>query len=91
MYADSYSALKYKGRRLSDYAYAGQMVPESKLAARPVTVHRVVCTAFDPPHFTLGEPCCHCQYCRTSLFSQCRIVALQFCFQLDVGMLVMTI
>ena len=51
----SYSALKYKGRRLSDIAYAGEPIPECKLVPRPVTAHRIVCTKFDPPHFTLGR------------------------------------
>jgi len=57
---DSFSALKYQGRRLSDFAYANKPIPESKLLARPVTVHHLVCTSFNPPHFTLGKLCYWC-------------------------------
>lgn len=59
LWTDSFSALKYKGRRLSDFAYAGEPIPESKLSARSVTSHRLVCTSFNPPYFTLGKFHCY--------------------------------
>lgn len=49
-----YSALKYHGRRLSDYAYKGQPIPAEKLAPRPVFVHYIKCTGFKPPCVSLG-------------------------------------
>ena len=53
--ANSYSALKYKGRRLSDFAYAGEPIPESKLSARCVIANHIACTSFSLPYFTLGK------------------------------------
>ena len=50
-----FSALKHKGKRLSDIARAGDTLPE--IQPRLVQVDNITCTDFSPPHFTLDIKC----------------------------------
>lgn len=60
-----FSALKYKGRRLSDMAYAGESIPTTKLQPRPVTVHHLQCLQFEPPVLALNIHCSSGFYVRS--------------------------
>ncbi|KAK2183772.1 hypothetical protein NP493_296g02037 [Ridgeia piscesae] len=50
-----FSALKHKGRRLSDMARAGDTLPE--IQPRLVQVDSITCLDFSPPYFTLDIKC----------------------------------
>ncbi|MRA75850.1 hypothetical protein GH890_30870, partial [Bacillus thuringiensis] len=50
-----FSALKHKGRRLSDMVRAGDTLPE--ILPRLVQVDDIICTDFHPPYFTLDVKC----------------------------------
>lgn len=50
-----FSALKHKGRRLSDIARAGDTLPE--IQPRLVQVDNITCTDFSPPYFSLDIKC----------------------------------
>jgi tRNA pseudouridine55 synthase len=57
-----YSAIKVNGRKLYDIARAGQSV---ELKARPVEIHRLVLTEWQPPYFSIDVSCTAGTYIRS--------------------------
>lgn len=60
-----FSALKYKGRRLSDMAYAGETIPEEKLQPRPVVVYQLHYSHLQLPLIKLDIHCSSGFYVRS--------------------------